>query len=217
MVWGDGSYNGAHPLKYQFPDLRRQTTGSLQTTDDSTSWAAGLWVSCPISQTLSSERTRRFDLPVYGEHHLILARLNFVLSIHMRHVLRRFSVDGQNDVSHTQVGLSRFTPGGDLQKQYGRILTYTPETALQRLWNLGSSAALFKHLYWRCTRARKPAETNRFPEAKALPSQTERGSLAQRRHSCSLSPGQRGPTWPQPQQEQTRQTWRPTTFLENDF
>lgn len=56
-----------------------------------------------------------YNLPVYGEHHFLYAPLDLVLCFQVSHGLCRLSVDGQDHVSHTQVGLGSFTPRGDLQ------------------------------------------------------------------------------------------------------
>lgn len=64
------------------------------------------------------------NLPVYGEHHLLYAPLDLVLRFQVSHVLCRLSVDGQDHVSNTQVGLCSFTPRGDLQhRRHNRLKT----------------------------------------------------------------------------------------------
>ena len=65
-------------------------------------------------------------LPVYGEHHLIYAPLDFVLRLQVSHALCRFSVDRQDHVSNTQVGLGSFTSRGDLQHRRRNL--YKTET-----------------------------------------------------------------------------------------
>lgn len=107
-------YNIAHPLKHEERSSGDTWQIRFKTTDDSTSWTPGLWVGCPISQPLLFRLTRCFNLPVYGQHHLINAPLDFVLSIQVSHMLCRFSIDSQNHVSRTQVGLGSFAPKGDL-------------------------------------------------------------------------------------------------------
>ena len=57
------------------------------------------------------------DLPVYREHHLLNARLDFVLRLIVSHVLCRLSVDSQDNISRAQVCLGGFTSGGDLSLQ----------------------------------------------------------------------------------------------------
>ena len=56
-----------------------------------------------------------YSLPVYGEHHLLYAPLDLVLRLQVSHVLCRLSVNSQDHVSNTEVGLGCFTPGSDLQ------------------------------------------------------------------------------------------------------